>query len=172
MNLIELIDEAGIAARRSEIGEAYSARHGVKAQANLTVMDDQIAAALAEHLAPRIKGKSVIDVGGGFGLLSMHLAGFARHVFVIEANPVYSCAWVEFFHQHKPPNMNFLFGAAREFIGSLRADVALVASHSDVAGMMSVAGLLADEAIDVYGDMIAANPKAFDAWAREVRKTA
>lgn len=172
MNMIELIAEAAKSSRRSELGEAYSARHGVNAQPNLTVTEDQVAAALADRLAPRIRGKTVIDIGGAFGLLALHLSTFASRVFVVEANPVYSAAYIELLHSEKPRNLTFLFGDAREFIGLLKVDVAVVCTHSDVGGMMSVARQIADMAIDVHGEMIAANPAGFDEWARNARSAA
>ena len=114
----------------------------------------------------------VVDVGGGIGLLGFHIANIAKRVFVIEANPIWTLAHLDFLYREKPKNLSFLFGAAEEFVGQINADVAIVATHSDVAGMMSIASRFAPEAIDIYGELITANPQAYDRWARDARSKA
>ena len=69
---------------------AYSERHGIDAQAVLIVTDDDTASLIAESLAPRIAGKTVIEIGGGIGLLSLHMGFIAKRVYCIEANPMWS----------------------------------------------------------------------------------
>ena len=169
MNFIDLIAEAADTARSSEAGQHYATRHGVRSAPNLTVATDEIAALIASHLEPRVRNKTVVDVGGGIGLLGLHLADIAAHVFVIEANPVWSLAYLDLFHKQKPSNMSFCFGAAEEFVGRITADIAIVATHSDVSGMMSIASRFAPVCVDVYGELIALNPAAFDEWARNAR---
>lgn len=154
----------------SETANAYAARHGIDAAPHLTVVDDEIAAAVAEILESRIRGKVVVDVGGGIGLLGLHVAASARRVFVVEANPVWAASWIDLFHERKPKNLSYLFGAASEFIDYIEADVAIVATHSDVRAMMATASQFAPVAIDIYGELIAENPKGFDEWARRARE--
>jgi hypothetical protein len=170
MNTYDLLDTAGKMMHLSETGDAYERRHGIRSKPTLTVISDEIAAAIAERLEPRIRGKVVIDVGGGTGLLGCHLAAIARRVFVIEAHPLWAAAWIDLYHEKKPRNLSYLFGAATEFVGIVKADVGLVVTHSDLANMMAIAGQLALETIDVYGEIIDANPEGFDPWAREARK--
>ena len=158
------------AAEGSDDSLAYSERHGVKAQACLTVATDEEASLIAEHLAPRIEGKTVVEIGGGIGLLAMHMGLFAKRVYCIEANPMWSWAFSVALLKRKPRNVSFLFGAADEFLGAIKGDVAVYCTHSDVAGMGLVARQFAPEVIEVYGEIIDAAPERFDAFARVMRK--
>jgi 2-polyprenyl-3-methyl-5-hydroxy-6-metoxy-1,4-benzoquinol methylase len=171
-SLLDMITETGLAAHRSETGQAYARRHGVRSAPNLAVMSDEIADLVTKYLQPRIQDKVVVDVGGGLGILAMHMATFASKIFVIEANPSWAVAYAEFLHAEKPANMSFCWGAAQEFIGQIRADVAIVTTHTDVSGLMSIAAQFAPDAIDIFGELINGNPEAFDEWARSARKTA
>lgn len=74
--------------------------------------------------------------------------------------------------QGKPPNVSFLFGRADEFLGAVKGDVAVYATHSDVQGMGLVAAQFAPLVIDIYGEMIAESPDAFDPLATMLRKVA
>lgn len=164
-----MLDKIYAAMEASKASHAYSERHGIRSAGVLTVSDDETAGLIAEHLAPRIEGKTVVEIGGGIGLLSMHLGLTARRVFCIEANPMWSWTFAECLLRHKPKNVSFLFGAADEFAGLIRADVALFCTHSDVSGMTAVASRFAPTVIDIYGELIAANPAAFDETARHLR---
>ncbi len=154
----------------SESSLAYSERHNINAQAVLTVTDDETAATIALHLAPRIEGKTVVEIGGGIGLLALHLGHIAKRVYCIEANPMWSWTFAEVLLKQKPKNVSFLFGSADEFVGCIKADVAIYCTHSDVQGMGLVAAQFAPVVIDVYGELIEGNPEAFDPFAREMRK--
>ncbi len=165
----ELLDQVYGAMDGSDVAEACADRHGIKSAAVLTVYDDETADLIASLLEPRIAGKTVIDVGGGIGLLALHLGLVAKRVYCIEANPMWSWVFATSLLRQKPKNVSFLFGAADEFVGEIKADVALLCTHSDVAGMRSIASRFAPEVIDVYGELIAANPDAFDCLARKLR---
>jgi hypothetical protein len=149
--------------------EKFAERHNIRAAPNLTVTDFEIAAMLADHLAPRIEGKTVIEIGGGIGMLALAMGAIAKRVYCIEANPLWSMTFAQFLLETKPRNVSYLCGAADEFVGCIRADVAIICTHSDVRGMKLVGAQFAPEVIDVYGEMIDANPDAFDPWARSVR---
>lgn len=152
--------------------QAYAERHGIRAAPHLTVDDDEIASLIVEHLTPRIEGKTIVEIGGGIGLLSLHMAAVAKRVFCIEANPMWSATFTELLLRRKPKNLSFLFGAADEFVGYIKGDIALVCTHSDVAGMKAIGSNFARTVIELYGEMIAANPGAFDPWARRARSMA
>lgn len=154
----------------SDASMAYSDRHGINAQAVLTVTDDETAGLIAEHLASRIEGKTVVEIGGGVGLLALHMGQYAKRVYCIEANPAWSWAFTVALLNQKPRNVSFLFGAADEFLGCIRGDVAIYCTHSDVKGMGLVAAQFAPTVIDVYSEIIDGNPEGFDAFAREMRK--
>lgn len=156
----------------SEQSQRYSERHGIVSQAVLTVMDDQMADLIASDLAPRIKGKIVIEIGAGIGLLALHMGFIAKRVFCIEANPIWSSAFVACLLTNKPKNVSYLFGAADEFAGHIKGDVALFCTHSGVESMKRAASLFAPVVIDVYGEMIATNPGAFDPLATALRRIA
>ncbi len=164
----QLLDKVYEAMDGSTASEEYSDRHGIRSAAVLTVYNDEHAALLAEHLAPRLAGKTVIEIGGGIGLLALHLGHVAKRVYCIEANPMWSWVFATSLLKAKPKNVSFLFGAADEFV-SLQCDVAMFCTHSDVAGMWATASRFAPTVIDVYSELIAANPEAFDENARRLR---
>jgi len=133
--------------------ERYDQRHGIESAAVLTVIDDETGDLVTRHLAKRIKGKTIVDVGGGIGLLALHLSHLAKHVYVIEANPFWMSAFVKVFYEHKPANVTYIFGAGQEMIGQLRADVAVFCTHSAHDAMHSLAASFAPQVIDVYGEI-------------------
>lgn len=154
----------------SESSMAYSERHGIASAAILTVLDDNHAMLIAQHLAERIEGKTVVEIGGGIGLLAMHMGHIAKRVYCIEANPMWSWTFAVTLLEQKPRNVSFLLGAADEFLGCIRGDVAIYCTHSDVKGMGLVAAQFAPVVIDVYGEIIKKAPWCFDAIARELRE--
>lgn len=154
----------------SEAMMASSLRHNINSQAVLTVFDDETADLIVEHLRPRIEGKTVVEIGGGIGLLALHLGSVAKRVYCIEANPMWSWVFAGVLLHRKPKNVSFLFGAADEFIGAIKGDVALYCTHSDVKGMGLVASQFAPVVIDVYGEIIDGAPDHFDEFARTMRE--
>lgn len=158
---------AGIGERA--VLDAFSARHGIAAAPNLTVTDEEIANLIVERLEPRIAGKIVVEIGGGIGLLALHMAMVARRVYCIEANPMWSLAFAELLLKRKPKNLSYLFGAADEFVGAIRGDVAIVCTHSGLSTMMSTAKQFAPVVVDFYGELVEANPEAFDPMASQAR---
>ena len=148
---------------------AYNERHGVEALNSLTVNNEDMAEALTGYLTDRIRGKVVVEIGGGTGLLALHLGQVARRVYCIEANPMWTTFFVAQLYHHKPKHVSFLFGAAAEFAGQIRGDVALFCTHSDVSGMATAAALFAPVVIDVYGEMIERSPELFDPLASQLR---
>lgn len=153
----------------SESARRFSQRHNINSAAVLTVIDDDTADAILSHIEDRIAGKTVVEIGGGIGLLSLHMGTVAKRVYCIEANPMWSWAFAETLHKSKPKNVSFLFGAADEFLGLVKADVAVFCTHSDIDGMALVAAQFAPTVIDVYSEIIGANPEAFDPVAVALR---
>ncbi len=168
----EMLDEIYNQMEGSQASLDFSERHNINSAAVLTMTNDETAGLMAEYLAPRIEGKTVIEIGGGIGLLALHMGQFAKRVYCIEANPMWSITFAHLLLAHKPKNVSFLFGAADEFIGTIKGDVAIYLTHSDVTGMGLIAAQFAPVVIDVYSEMIAANPDGFDPIARELRKFA
>jgi hypothetical protein len=168
-NLDDMLDAAYADMEGSKISRAYSIRHGIESLAVLTVTDDVTADLIASSLEDRIRGKVVVEIGGGIGLLAMHMGLVAKRVFCIEANPIWASSFVAVLLEHKPKNVSFLFGAAEEFAGLIKADVAIFCTHSGVDSMRKAASLFAPEVIDVYGEIIAAAPDKFDQTAIALR---
>lgn len=150
----------------------YAERHGLTSQAVLTVTSDETAGLLASHLRTRIEGKTVVEIGGGLGLLSLHMGLIAKRVYCIEANPMWSMLFALELYRKKTKNVSFLLGSADEFVGCIKADVALFCTHSGVESMRLVAAQFAHEVIDVYGEMIAESADKFDPLASLLRKVA
>jgi hypothetical protein len=167
-----LLDDAYNAFEGSEALMDYSSRHGIESLGVLTVTDDEQASLVALSIAPQIEGKTVVEIGGGIGLLAMHMGFIAKRVYCIEANPIWSSCFLAALLANKPKNVSYLFGAADEFAGQIKADVAVFCTHSGVASMKAAASLFAPVVIDVYGELIASNPEAFDKTARKLRAIA
>jgi hypothetical protein len=153
----------------SEAYEAFAERHNIRSAPNLTVVTDEMAELICSHLAPRIAGRTVVEIGGGIGILSLAMASVAKRVFCIEGNPNWAATWTQIMIEKKPRNMNYLLGAADEFVGLIRGDVSVICTHSDVAGLKLIGQQFAPETIDVYGEIISANPNAFDPLASRLR---
>lgn len=153
----------------SEESRAYSERHNISSAAVLTVIDDETAGLMAEFLRPHVEGKTVVEIGGGIGLLALHMGMVAKRVYCIEANPMWSWTFASILLAQKPRNVSYLFGAADEFVGMIKADVALFCTHSGVQDMTLVGQQFAPVVIDVHGALIDQNPEAFDPVARRMR---
>jgi hypothetical protein len=82
---------------------------------------------------------------------------------------MWAAAWTQILLEKKPKHMSYLFGAADEFVGCIRGDVAIVCTHSDVASLKLIGQQFAPQVIDVYGEIIEANPGAFDPLASRLR---
>jgi hypothetical protein len=168
-DLHKLLNKACLVIEDSAFGAVYAQRHGIQSASILTVCDDELAAGIARLIAPRIAGKTVVEIGGGIGLLAMHLADYADRIYCIEANPLWSSVFVNILLAQKPKNLSYLFGSADEFAGQITADVAIFATHSGIASMKKAGLLFAPLVIDIYGEMIADRPEAFDPVATLLR---
>ena len=156
---------------RSPIMDHYATRHAIKTAPNLTIRDDEIAHLTASYMHDRIAGKTVVEIGGGLGLLALHLGFSAQRVFCIEANPIWAATFTETLLQHKPKNVSYLFGSADEFIGHIRGNVAIFCSHSGISDLTRLARQFAPTVIDVWSEIISQNPEKFDQVARTLRST-
>lgn len=153
----------------SELSEEYSERHGIDSAQVLTVYNNESAGLIAERLSPRIEGKTVIEIGGGIGLLALHLGIYAKRVYCIEASPAWSWAFVGCLYHAKPKNVSYLFGIAEEFVGEINGDISLFCSHSGITKLKEIGSLFAPIVIDVYGEIINDDPDRFDPLATMLR---
>ena len=154
----------------SDASLQFSERHGIQSQAVLTVVTDEIADMICERFHDRIAGKTVVEIGGGIGLLALHMGMRAKRVYCIEANPMWSWVFAGTLLRRKPRNVSFLFGAADEFVGAIKGDVAIFCAHSGLDSMRLVAQQFAPEVIDIHGELIAASPGLYDPVASALRK--
>ncbi|HEY5869317.1 MAG TPA: hypothetical protein VI542_27770, partial [Candidatus Tectomicrobia bacterium] len=164
------LNEANRAWENSGMVECYMQRHGVESAGILTVADDDTAGEIAVYLAPRIEGKTVVEIGGGIGLLALHMGLYAKRVYCIEAHPLWASSFLVALLANKPKHVSYLFGAAEEFQGQITGDVAVICSHSGLASMKAVAEQFAPVVIDVYGEIIASAPGKFDTLALALRE--
>ena len=170
--LDEMVGRIYNAFEGSEILQRYMERHGINSAGVPTVLDDNHAMLIAERLRPRIEGKTVVEIGGGLGLLALHMGHVAKRVYCIEASPLWASSFVAALLEQKPRNVSYLFGAADEFLGAIKGEVAIYCTHSDVRGMRLVAQQFAPVVIDVYGELIDEAPEHFDRLARVLREVA
>jgi predicted RNA methylase len=100
--------------------DAFAERHNIRAAPNLTVTDFETAMLITERLAPRIESRTVVEIGGGIGMLAVAMGAVAKRVYCIEANPFWSMVFSQFLLEKKPLNVSFLCGAADEFVGCIK----------------------------------------------------
>ncbi|OWK42092.1 hypothetical protein FRUB_04170 [Fimbriiglobus ruber] len=113
-----------------------------------------------------------MEIGGGIGLLALHMGMYAERVYCIEANPIWSSSFIASLLVNKPKHVSYLFGSADEFAGQIKGDVALFCTHSGLDSMKDAAAMFAPIVFDVYGELIASNPGAFNKTAARLRKIA
>lgn len=150
----DLLDRAYESFDGSNDMQEYCERHGVKSLGVLTVYDDDTASSIADFLADRIRGKVVVEIGAGMGLLACHLALRAKHVYAIEANPIWASCFAVSLLKSKPINCTYILGSASEMNGLLRADIALFCTHSGAESMRKAGELFSPVVIDVYSDLL------------------
>lgn len=136
--------------RLAERQEEYHRRHMVESLCCLTVYDPQTAAELIRPIRARIIGKTVVEIGAGVGVLSIALCRYCPKVIAIEADPGWSWIFTKHLYVRKPPNLTWIFGRAEEVADWVRADVAVIATHSGQEAMARVARRIANEVIELY----------------------
>ena len=166
----QAMDAATSGILSSEVLRRYDERHGIETAPKLIVMNDQTTHALVAILHDRIVGRTVVEVGAGIGLLTLHMGTVARRVFAIEASPVWSSAFIATLMAGKPRNVSFICGDAggvrRHHKG--RRGAILLAFRDRIAQEHRLAPGI--PGIDVYGEMIDANPAGFDQMAQDLRQ--
>ena len=142
--LIETVYESN---EGSDLVMSYMDRHGVNSLCVLTVDSYRDALQEIEKLWPRIKGKIVVEIGAGVGMLAIQMAKFAKRVYAIEADPAWAWVFTDALYAVKPANLTYIFGRAQEMVGILKADVAVIYTNSDVGGMAKLASEFAPAVI-------------------------
>jgi predicted RNA methylase len=147
----------------SDLVMDYMERSGVNSLCILTVDSYRDALAEIERLWPRIKDKTVVEIGAGVGMLAVQMAKFAKRVYAIESDPAWAWVFTDALYAIKPPNLTYIFGRAQEMVGILKADVAVIYTNSDVGGMAKLASEFAPVVIRgplvPFGDRMLADPE-------------
>jgi tRNA G37 N-methylase Trm5 len=130
----------------------YHQRHGTPSILILTQFNPEIAARTANLIKDDILGKTVIEIGAGVGYLSIEIARYAKSVVAFEIDPSWSWIFTKALYRHKPTNLTWIFGDARNFIGKIHADVSIVLTHSGIREMKKIANQMADKTIMPFQD--------------------
>ncbi len=110
---------------------AYDERVGVRSKKYLTVMRPSHATWIVDRVKEHIADKVVVEIGAGIGVLATALAAHARHVYAIEADPMWSFVFARHLYTSKPTNLTYILDAAENMIDMLKADVAICVTGSD-----------------------------------------
>lgn len=132
--------------------EGYHERHMTQSLGILTVCSAFDARRLIKPLRGKLLNKSVVEIGAGVGFLALELARYAHTVFAIESDPGWSWFFTHHLYQHKPPHLTWIFGRAESIASVLRADIAVIATHSGHKAMEAVARRMATEVIWIHGE--------------------
>lgn len=133
-----------------EVSQDYAARHGIQSKAYPMIDTDAKAADVVRRIEQHITGKTVVELGGGCGLLALHMGGIAKRVYCIEANPLWAREFTERLLKDKPANVSYLFGAADEFTDTIKGGVAVFSTNSAIHPMRWIAMKFAPVVIDVW----------------------
>jgi len=158
--LIEKVYESN---EGSDLVMNYMDRNGVNSLCVLTAVSYRDALQEIENLWPRIKGKIVVEIGAGVGMLAIQMAKFAKRVYAIEADPTWAWVFTDALYALKPANLIYIFGRAQEIVGLIKADVAVIYTNSDVGGMAKLAAEFAPGVIRgplvPFADRMIADPE-------------
>ena len=127
----------------SDLVEEYHQRQGIKSMLILTVADEKDGLLEAAKLSKYVKGKTVVEIGSGTGVLAIALAQYAKMVYAFEADPAWSWCFIEHLYRKMPSNLLWIFGNAEHATGMLRADVAIIYSRSGQENMKEIARKMA-----------------------------
>ncbi len=142
----------------SVMAEDYHLKHDTESACILTNYNDEHAGLVAAVLRDRVRGKIVVEVGAGIGLLACHVAADARRVYAIEVDPAWTSVFLGMLYQKKPPNLTFIFGKAEE-APPIAADVVFFCTHSGREALYRAASRFAPVVIDVYAEIMKDNDK-------------
>lgn len=140
----------------------YRTRHGIRSAMLLTISRAEHADWIIAKLIDRIRGKIVVEIGAGTGILSIAMASYAKHVYAIEAFPAWAtefawqneaiptsyapipnAQWSARFEAYmtlrKPTNLTYIIDRAENLVGVINADVAVVVTGSDAENLRELA---------------------------------
>lgn len=156
-DLSKLLDHFYESMDGNEDHESYHDLHGTESAGILTCYDDEKCALLAGFLEERVKGKVVVEIGAGIGLLACHVATSARKVYAIEVDPFWASTFATVLWRKKPKNLTFIWGMAED-APPISAEVAYFCTLSGRPAMYQAATKFAPSVIDVYAELQKDNP--------------
>jgi hypothetical protein len=142
----------------SDDERAHDQRTGTRSKHYLTMLSREDTDWIVVHLRDRIRGKDVIEIGAGVGVLACELAKHARRVFAVEADPGWNWAFVRHLYRHKPNNLTWIFDNAQALVGLLHVDVAVVVTGSDSANLRTLGGQFAPDVVLPWQDWNGGKP--------------
>ena len=125
----------------------YHERHGNPSLLVLTQHSPQIAQEAARLLRPDIENKNVIEIGAGVGFLAIEMAKYAKSVIAFEVDPAWTWIFTKSLYRHKPVNLSWIFGDAKQFVGIIRGDIAIVFTRSGIDELKNIAKEMAPKVI-------------------------
>lgn len=142
----------------SDDERAHDQRTGTRSKHYLTMLSREDTDWIIVHLRDRIRGKDVLEIGAGVGVLACELAKHARRVFAVEADPGWNWAFARHLYRHKPDNLTWIFDRAQALIGLIHVDVAVVVTGSDSENLRVLATHFAPEVILPWQDWNGGKP--------------
>ncbi len=110
---------------------AYDQRMGLQSKKYLTTIRASDCQWIVDRIRDQITGKVVIELGAGIGVMATALAGLARHVYALEADPMWSWVFARHLYQSKPTNLTYILDRAENLVDIIKADVAICLTGSD-----------------------------------------
>lgn len=142
----------------SDDERAHDQRTGTRSKHYLTMLSRADTDWIVVHLRDRIRGKNIVEIGAGVGVLACELAKHARRVFAIEADPGWNWAFARHLYRHKPDNLTWIFDRAQALVGLLHVDVAIVVTGSDSDNLRTLAGQFAPDVVLPWQDWNGGKP--------------
>jgi len=124
---------------RRLIEKYHGKYHENKYMLVLTIYNEEIAKEEVEKIRDKIEGKVVVEIGAGIGLLALEMAKYAKKVYAFELDPAWSWIFVKKYLYHKPDNLFFIFGDAREFTDKIKPDIVVIYTCSAFKYFLQIA---------------------------------
>ena len=125
----------------------YHERHGNPSLLILTQHSPQIAQETARLLKPDIEGMNVIEIGAGVGFLAIEMARYAKTVIAFEVDPAWSWIFTKSLYKHKPVNLSWIFGDAKQFIDIIKGDITVIFTRSGIDELKTIAEKMAPKVV-------------------------
>ena len=130
--------------------ENFMRRHNISSLGILTICEPEKATRAVKMFGNSLKNKVVVEIGAGVGLAAIEIAKVAKHVYAIEAAPAWSWLFTKHLYQNKPTNLTWIFGNAEDMIGKIKADTAIIFTHSDTYNLRKLGLSFAPKSILAY----------------------